>query len=346
MVELSESKLVQGQICFMGALSQLLINYGVKINEEVLYGLGFGLDFRYQDSGINGNINMDCVDLVTDLDKYRTFFKSIGIDVEFYKYSSYDKFIKCLDNSIGHSFLVAVDSFFLTYSNTYKVSHDAHVVVITKVNSEEFVIQDNYVSAIIPGKRMITVNSDVIRNACNIKAIKGIDEYLLWSLNIKQSQYSFSKQYISERLLLLDKINNHSVRENGKIFCGKEAFKRLLKTFNKYKAEDFMCKDTLISLNTKISANGGLYQTRKLYGYFINWFGNNYLDNQDDIRVAKKISVKFEEIANNWKIISTILLKSAILQRLPNWGDIISRTTNNVEMERKYYSTFIERFFQ
>ena len=332
------SNLLQGNVCFLGAISQLFLNNGINIKEEVLYGLGFGLNFRYK-IGINNEfLNMDCIDMITDYINYNDFFKSISIDVKFESCNNIAEFTEYLLEHIGQSVLVAIDSFYLPYSATFQSKHDSHVVVLINKNNNDFIIQDNYVSAIIPRKQMITVELDDIVKWCDISCSDPEYKYLMWSFIIHKSEYNITKQFIQERILLSTESYLHTEKINKNVYNGKLAFKKLLETFNTFSANNYNSKDMLIKMNEKISANGGLYQTRKLYGKFIRWYGENYCIDANIL----DLDHLFDELSNKWKVVSTILLKAALKGNTPNWSDIIHRCEENICREESYIKRFLE----
>lgn len=344
MVIINQEQLIQGKVCFIAAISQLLLNYGIDIKEEVLYGLAFGLDFRFKVDEKKQYLDMDCVDLITDYVKYKDFFTALSMDVNYLTYDVINTLKDFLYNNVGQSVLVAIDSYNLPYSNTYHSKHNSHVVVLTNKDNKEFVIQDNYVSAIIPGKKMLTVSIDNIVDWCDMhQSAKGVNyRYLIWSFDVKKSSCDFTEKFVRDRIA--DWLEGYLKTEKaiGNIYFGKTGFHQLMETLHIYKENNMNAKDTLINMNERISANGGLYQTRKLYGMFIRWYGENYVNNEDIMELANI----FVCLADKWKILSTILLKSALKKTTPNWDDIIRRSYENICLEQVSLEKFLNEYVQ
>ena len=267
MVVIDENKLLQGEICFLGAISQLFRNYEKELPEEVVYGLGFGLGFRCKKEW-DTSIDINCVDLISDYDTYRSFFYDIDCDVDVKMYDDFFMFKQYIDGKSGESFLVTVDTYYLPYSNTYGISHDAHVVVLSKIEDKEYVVQDCYVSAVVPGKIITQLSEAELEKCCNIANRGNEKKYLLWSFAVGDYLGRIEKSYVKERITYLDELVLHV--ETNEYVHGEKGLDELLLKFKTFEKNNFGSSDVLLQINRKISANGGLYQTRKLYGRFVN----------------------------------------------------------------------------
>lgn len=332
-------KLLQGNICILGAISQLLLNKGINISEEVLMGMAFGLKFRYSADEEKKHINLSCADLLLDEADIKKFFNELSADFICYKYYRQEDFLQFLSDHIADSIMLAIDSFYLQYQPTYMKSHEAHVVVLTNLNGTDYIVQDNYVSVIIPHNHKAIFSKDDIMKYSDLSECDTICRYLVWDIKVSDTGYFFSKDDVENRICTNIKINiQKEILGNG-TYSGVLAFDRFIGDLEKYAQINLNDRKTLLDLNQRISAKGGLYQTRLLYGKFLEWYDLNYKTDE----CIKRYSQVFAEISRKWKIISTLLLKAALKGHSVNWIDILSRSKEVIQLEKNYYTEIYVR---
>lgn len=320
-----EGQMIQGKLCFTSAISQVLLNNKINISEETIFGLGFGLSFRLYTDETGNYIDQDCVNLVTDYKQIDSFLKDCGIKIYEHIYGTKKEFEKLIRSNAEKSILVAIDTFYLPYSNTFHKIHDAHILVLTYFSEEKIILQDTYVSALVPQKQMYTVSLSELLSWCKIVQ-KNSDRYYLWSFEVEDYRTCITKQYFLERVMKLTE--GYLFPENTSVRAGTEGllyFCKLIRQFGEINLAD---SKQLIAMHEKISANGGLYQTRMLYGLFLK--ENDSFFEYD--RVVQKLAVEFEIVANKWRNISAIILKATLKREVPEWR----------VLERKVYKTVLE----
>lgn len=317
---MNKNKVIQGEICFTGSLTQLLFNNNCVIPEEVVFGLGFGLDLELK---ISNNIieKLYCLDILDDYDKISTFFKDIGIKINMFKFCKKKEFLCFLEAHYQKSVIVAIDSFNLPYWSTYLKEHNVHVVVANIW--ESILIQDNFISAIKPKNKYEYLEYSDLISYCEIRP-EFFDlnfRYLCWDINIFNKDNTISKEYIYRRIKQLDSKKR------------KKSLNNLLCLFEYYYSIDYFNKEVLFDINKKISSNGGLYQSRKLYSKFLLWCALNVSYDNHIKKEFFNISDSFNGISTKWRLISTLILKGSLKKEKPKWKKIVNLTQQNIVSE-------------
>jgi len=194
-------------------------------------------------------------------------------------------------------------------------------------------MQDNYISAIIPYTKEETITYNEVIKFSDTNMCDASYHYLCWTFDMRNVSCVFTKQYIEDKTRSNIIKNVRGELYDNRVYSGVPAFNQFIKILETYKSNEFDDKKSLLEINEKISAKGGLYQTRFLYAGFLEWYNKNYDTDEWVIQYAKI----FDEIAKEWKIISTIILKSVLKQRKVNWDEIIERSSKVIQEEEKYY---------
>lgn len=329
-----ETPLVQGKLCFTSAISQVLLNNKINISEETIFGLGFGLGFRLYTDGKGNYINQDCVNLVTDYNQIDSFLQDCGIKIHEYILETKEGFENQIKSNAHKSILVAIDTFFLPYSNTFQKSHDAHILVMTYFNERKILLQDTYVSALVPQTHISTVSLNELLLWCKIIQ-KDSARYYLWSFKVEDYRICITRRYFLERVMKLTE--GYLFSENGNVRTGIEGLFYFCKQIQQFEKVNLADSKQLITMHEKISANGGLYQTRMLYGLFLK--ENTFFFEYD--KEIQKLAAGFEEAANKWRNISANILKATLKKQVPEWNvlkrKIYKNVLDEVEMMGKLY---------
>lgn len=328
---------IQGEVCFSSAICQTLFNYGILLSEEVLFGLGIGLQFRFNVKDDKTGVCIDCMNLLSDFNSIRQFLNSIGVDISFCSFTNTEKFREQLINikKEKNFFIVAVDSYNLKYSPTYLKKHDAHVLV-GQVKDTDVLIQDNYVYTLIPSKRICLVGFEEFIKICDLSSLESPYNHMFWTFDIKHNtNIHLDLKYIDNC------IYKSGLQMMGKVYEDSmwQGIDGLTK-FNEYvltlmgNRDDSIWKD-FKELNEKISARGGLYQSRKLFSKFMNWLHINY-----DLPFLS-LSEDYNLLSHKWKVFSTMLLKASIRKNSDDFDLMKQRLAENIEMEKKHITKLI-----
>jgi len=328
---------LQGEVCFLGAISQVFYNHGIFLPEEVLYGLGFGLQFRFKEVKDTKNVSIDCMNLLTDFESIKSFLNSIGVDISFCFYDNIELFQKQLIKAqkTKETFIAAVDSYGLSYSPTFLKKHDSHVLVAQMLDTD-VLIQDNYVYTLIPSKKKSVIKQKDFIELCNLNGVDSPHTYMVWFFNIKyNSQISFDLEYIRNSICKSSYQMNNTIFKDA-TWYGINGLTQL----HDYLI-DLISSDREIiwkafgDMNEMISARGGLYQSRKLFSKFLDWVSVTY-----ELPFTS-LSENYHMLSQKWKLLSTMLLKAHIRKSLDDILLIKNRLYENVEMEKLYINKLI-----
>ena len=329
---------LQGEVCFLGAISQVFYNHRILLPEEVLYGLGFGLQFRFKKIKEKKSVYIDCMNLLTDYESIKSFLNSIGVDIFFCFYDDQELFQKQLSEIRGtkETFIAAVDSYGLSYSPTFLKKHDSHVLVAQMLDAG-VLIQDNYVYTLLPSKKMSIINLKEFIDLCNLGSLDSPHTYMVWFFNIKySSQINFDLEYIKNSICKSGYQMNNAVYKDA-TWHGING----LTQFHDYLV-DLVSNDReniwkiFGDLNEMISAKGGLYQSRKLFSKFLNWISITY-----ELPFVS-LSENYHMLSQKWKLLSTMILKACIRKSLDDVQLIKNRLYENIEMEKSYINKLID----
>lgn len=340
--EIDKQELLQGKICFLGSLAQILQLHRIVLAEEAIYGLGFGLGFRLMLNENNDYIDMDCIDIITDFEKCKVFLNSMDIEIFLKCVNSEKEFAELLEQNRQQPVLADIDSFHLNYGSTYKLKHNAHIVVLTNIDNQNVLIQDNYVSKLIPGKQSMKARKSDILKWCNLHdALPDCSfRYLMCTFRFGGTEVKLSKERVIK--YIKDIKNEDILKKKLEYTCQYEGIvglEKLLELFDRYEKMNFNDEYTLKKIHERLSAHGGLYQSRKLYAYFIRWYGKMFEVGEIQ-KMFLEIADSMEEIADIWRKISAIILKNVLQGKVPDWKGISARASNSIIEEKKLIAKF------
>lgn len=342
MERISKQTLLQGKVCFLGSLAQIFYSHQICLEEEIIYGLGFGLGFRLLLNQNDEYVDMDCIDVITDFEKCKKFLNSLNVDISLNCLNTEEEYAQLLEQNVGQPVLADIDSFYLSYGCTFQSSHDAHSVVLTNVDNTNILIQDNYVNRLVPGKQSVMVLKSDILKWCNLlEALPDASfKYVACTFKFDCAEVKLSKEdvihYIRENRNVS---NTEKIAESIYRYEGTIALEKLLELFERYEKRDFNERYTIQKIHERLSAHGGLYQSRKLYSCFIRWYGSTFECGECQ-ETLYRVAYAMEEVADVWRKISSIILKSLLRGKVPDWRGIYIRASKNIVDEKLLISRF------
>lgn len=189
----------------------------------------------------------------------------------------------------GQPVIVAVDSFFLSYRNTYQKYHGSHAIILTDFIDNQYQLIDWYEPHFYKG----FLSEELLRKARGSK--NQWDNNPFSGQEIKRATYllnPFTKEYDSERVFLYGvfKIYQTFYKKrvsftNGNIFYGLDAFIELAKMIPNLLTDNPVGRDQCRKLHNDIFI---LYISRKLqYFYFYQYLVIGRMEHGTYLRIEK-----------------------------------------------------------
>lgn len=311
--------ITKAEICFLGSLRDCMRELGRNVTEADLLGIYSGLNFRF---GFNNNsewlengeekyIWVDCINPIYDFDGFVNICKLYGIQLEEKKNLDMDILMDYLKFGLvsGKKFIINVDCAYLDYYPASLRNHVSHTVVLADINQKggTAYIYDNYIPTVNRNVYEGNISLVNLMKALDLKQTMEPSDNCIWCIETIGEQDS----------ALLNKIKKESLCSSAKSFLEPEEDKpyykgikgmyalksKLLEVRNSNNMKERL---TLMEgIYSQILTLGGPVASRKLYAIYIKDILEKL--NSD---YGSELKSKYEEISEQWKKISIVLLKA------------------------------------
>jgi len=302
-----------GKHCITNSLKQIFHYYGHPLSEEMLFGIGEGLDFTY--------IGLSAAPMVSGRSKViafeETLFARLGIKVKIRQNKDYHKIFEITKQMIDNNqpVLVYVDMPFLRYLGMDEDSHfGGHAVVLFGYDDEQ---EHFYVSDRDHSDYPIQTPSGPIHEEYHLvdyaqMRLARSSNFRPFPANNKYAEFDFSNlstaQGISNPVLMAsithvcEKMLNPPANLKG--VNGILKFSKEIRKWSKFDVEKL--KRAGVTNYFQINANGGtgggLF--RKMYGTFLVEAGE-ILQNNSIVQIGEE----FVMLANDWDNVADTMWK-------------------------------------
>lgn len=346
---LSTYNVRQAEVCFLGCLADIIKYQGIDVSEEMLLGLGSGLQFRLQKRSIEGlslsaRYSLDCVDLKLDRESYTNLFSKLGVVMEDIQSKSAQDCISRVINELEHNIpvMLEVDTYYLEYHPEHMIKHNAHTIVVYGFNpiTQEVEVADNLITGIEKRKFNGTVSVRSLGKALNLCETDAKYKYFGRRITVEENGRCVSSDQVIESiknssLLMLNTTGTQEVSLGVSGIC------ELADILEVQSRKDF-CDDVkglLENFHVMLIGFGGPVSTRKLYASFLE--GTNQLQNDAEDSL---ISESYLELSNKWRIAATVLLKAAMTEKTTYIERAAKRIREIAKEEARLARELIEKY--
>lgn len=318
------------EICFLGALADIMKYYNKPVCESQILGLSTGIQIRYRYLECNG-IWIDCINPILDFEEIKYACACFDVDLKKKIIRDKDSYIQEIKKQLflGRPCIVEVETKWLSYYPRTVAQNNIHNITVYGLDEYEnkIYIADNYIPSLGKGIYQGAVSLKEFREAL-IFNDTSYSNSALWVL--EDGVKSLSNEEINTRKHL---IPNHMFDKNDDYIRGCDA----LNSFEKY----------LLSLNTEekikqnseelqkiyiqLVARGGTVTSRKLYAQYLKEeIKNCYYE-------------KFELLAKEWKILCTTIIKAAKTCNIKVMNRVIERYRYIMRIEKDIAIEFSQK---
>jgi len=299
-----------GKHCITTSLKQILGFQGFSLSEEMLFGIGEGIDFTY--------INLENSPMVSGRSRVMDFEKTLstwlGITIKIKQSKDYDKVfdtaIKMIDNN--QPVLAYVDMPFLDYLGLDNDSHfGGHSIVLFGYDDEKRIF---YVSDRDNSDYPIRTPNGQINKDYHLVPYEQIQSarssnFRPFPANNKYAEFDFSGyQGVSKAAVLAsiknvcEKMLNPSANLKG--VNGILKFSKEIKKWSKFDTEKLKRAGitNYFMINADGGTGGGIF--RKMYGTFLTEAGEILKNNS-----ISKIGERFIVLAEQWDMVANNMWK-------------------------------------
>lgn len=313
-----EYRVNQGEICFLGSMSDILNYYRFNISEFFILGMGPGLQFRikncHTDEICSLEYRIETVDLNKDFKEFEELFSNLGFSIN---KNTFDKFEDIENNLVlnlidKRPVMVDVDVFNLKYHVDYEKTHHAHIVVIYGIDKEngKFFIADSYITTLKKSNYMGALELVELPQILDLTQVKSTKRYICWNMLRSSANHPFMSTDVAKKIRNSGKKIKNSSNRNGWI-SGLDAIRQFNTKINELSRLELTSeiKSFLELIYKMLTGFGGPTATRKLFGQFLYWGITNA-----GIKIPETIADRYIELAKKWGKFSRLLMKTVILE--------------------------------
>ncbi|MCG8540078.1 MAG: BtrH N-terminal domain-containing protein [Clostridia bacterium] len=342
--------MIEGKICILSCMRTILNYWRISIPEELLLGLGAGLQFRFAQAKEDINaVDVNCLDIILDKKHLFNFCSSyLGINIYENTYLSKSKITDSIKNELSSNrpVLLVVNSNYLNYwPDTIKMSI-GHFIICYGWNEDEgyAMVMDTAIPSPSNPNFKGKISLDSLEKALDCSDLFLGKGYTMWSFIPTNKPTVALNSLITQGLNYsyesMTYKNTHSLDWNNlkiNYNCGLDGIQEL---------HDFLCsisdsgltEDNIAILGelfSLLSSYGGPYPSRLLYSLFLDWATK-------EVCLPSSLSKKYDDIANQWKILSNLLLSVAQSKNISRLIRAIERLKNIYELEKSALTTLKE----
>lgn len=351
MVNLDQLKVLQGKTCFLSGIVTVLRYFNCAIKEEVLLGLGVGLQFRFGYEHVkrensyqsDGNPIVICSDIMLDKTTLILFCQHFGFKIEELIYREEKEMYQAIQDEIGFNrpIIISVDSYYLDYWPEHLKQHSGHFIICYGWDElkNRALIADTFIPTIPPRVYQGEMLLSRLKNAINPPEVLSTNYLLACRLvsdaksgPITELEILKSFQFSKEAFFSRQK-ESYSLNDSIWIFhSGLHGMKHLLTEIEYISKSPVNKKDVqwLISLFPYINSISGPVIIRSLYASYLEW-----VHKEKEISIEPLLIDEYKELSKKWLIIAYLLLKTANSGNLEHLLRISRRLREIINKERE-----------
>lgn len=294
-----------GKHCITNSLKQIFSFYGCPLSEQMLFGLGEGLDFTY--------INLAYSPIVSGRSKVLGFedvlSKRLGIEIKCNKRNDNRKILKATKNMIdnNHPVLVYVDMPYLPYLSLNENSHfGGHAVVLFGYDDEQtcFYVSDRDNSdspirtpqeAIAENYHLVSYEQMEMARSSSFRPFPANNKYLTFNFENLNGINNIS--LLNAILAVCDKMLCPAAKLKG--IYGIEKFAKQINRWVSFDTEKLKIAGTTnyFQISADGGTGGGIF--RKMYGDFL-------IETSDTLKHTgiREVGLQFISLADKWDTVA------------------------------------------
>ncbi len=300
-------------------MADMLSYLGSPVTEDILFAMGVGLDFRFgliigekmPRSRQRQRLKVCCVDTMANLCDWVHICRTYGVNLAQREFSALQEMQDCCREELrmARPVLISVDIYYLGYHPSVSKVHAGHTVVLCGMDLAAGTawIADNHTATLASNTFAGTIPISDLMKAIDLRKTDSSLTAICWTMHPVADARPF---LISEVPMQLQRSGAAILAggKDGRLYRGGDAFRQLAEYLNDLAVAvpTQAWSEKLRGLHMSITGLGGPVPTRSLFARFL---GRMYAEKA--ICLKPGLDESYARISQEWRILSTLLLKAA-----------------------------------